>query len=115
MSKLEASDLKNMPCILIINPAGQKEEQTYYESIIGLHGDFIFADTMQEARLKLITDQGYMPVDVIGDQVWFDTAVCRIPLCRNDQVIKKIYCAFWRKDNSGYYIEEFADILQACF
>ena len=70
---------------------------------------------MQEARLKLITGQGYMPVDVIGEQVWFDTAVCRIPLCRNSQVIKKTYCAFWKKDNSGYYIEDFAETLHSCF
>ena len=115
LSSVEASDLKNTPCILIINPAAQKEEQEYYESIIGLHGEFIFADTMQEARLKLITGQGYMPVDVIGEQAWFDTSVCRIPLCRNSEVIKKVYCAFWKKDNSGYYIEDFAEILSSCF
>ncbi len=28
---------------------------------------------------------------------------------------KKIYCAFWKKDNSGYYIEEFAQTLKSCF
>lgn len=112
---LEAADLKNTPCILVINPAGQKEEQEYYESIIGLHGEFIFADTMQEARLKIITGRGYLPVDVIGEQAWFDTAVSRIPLIRNGQPVKKIYCAFWRKDNSGYYIEDFAEILKSCF
>ena len=115
LSSLEASDLKNTPCILLINQTGQKEEQEYYESIIGLQGEFIFADTMQEARLKLITGQGYMPVDVIGEQVWFDTAVCRIPLCRNSQIITKTYCAFWKKDNSGYYIEDFAETLHSCF
>lgn len=87
----------------------------YLQAVIGLHGEFIFADTMQEARLKLITGQGYMPVDVIGEQDWFDTAVCRIPLCRNSRIIKKNYCAFWKKDNSGYYIEEFAEILRSCF
>ena len=115
LETLEPEDLKNTPCILVINQAGQKEEQEYYETIIGLHGDFLFADTMQEARLKLITGQGYMPVDVIGDQVWFDTSVSRIPLVRNQTPIKKIYCAVWRKDNSGYYIEEFAEMLQSCF
>lgn len=77
LKQLEVSDLKNIPCILVINPTGQ----------------------------------GYMPVDVIGEQVWFDTAVSRIPLIRNSQPVKKTYCAFWRKDNSGYYIEEFAEIL----
>ncbi len=118
LSKLntpEVKDLKNIPCILVINQAGQKEEQDYYEKIIGLQGDFLFADTIQEARLKIITGQGYMPVDVIGEQVWFDTAVSRIPLVRNRNPIQKTYCAFWKKDNSGYYIEEFAQILKSCF
>lgn len=112
---LEVSDLKNMPCILVINPSGQQEEQRYYEEIIGLKGEFLFADTTQEARLKLITGQGYMPVDVIGEQVWFDTSVSRIPLYRNNANITKTYCAFWRKDNSGFYIEEFADLLKKQF
>lgn len=115
LSTLEVEDLKNTPCILVINQTGQKEEQDYYEKIIGLQGDFLFADTVQEARLKIITGQGYLPVDVIGEQVWFDTAVSRIPLVRNQSPIRKTYCAFWRKDNSGYYIEEFAQILKNCF
>lgn len=115
LETLETDDLKNMPCILVINQAGQQEEQNYYENIIGLHGDFLFADTIQEARLKIITGQGYLPVDVIGEQVWFDTTVSRIPLIRNNQPVRKVYCAFWRKDNSGYYIEDFAEILKSCF
>ena len=115
LDTLEVEDLKNTPCILVINQTGQKEEQDYYEKIIGLQGDFLFADTVQEARLKIITGQGYMPVDVIGEQVWFDTAVSRIPLVRSQSPVKKTYCAFWRRDNSGYYIEEFAQILKSCF
>lgn len=112
---LEIADLRNIPCILVINQSGQKEEQEYYENIIGLHSEFLFANTIQEARLKIITEQGYMPVDVIGKQTWFDTAVCRIPLFQNKQAVKKTYCAFWKKDNSGYYIEDFAEILKSCF
>ena len=112
---LEITDLKNTPCILVITQAGQKEEREYYETIIGLHGDFLFADTMQEARLKVVTGQGYLPVDVIGEQVWFDTTVCRIPLVRNGENIKKTYCAFWKKDNSDAYMNDFAQILKSCF
>lgn len=115
LNSLEVEDLKNTPYILVINQIGQKEEQNYYEKTIGLQGDFLFADTVQEARLKIITGQGYMPVDVIGEQVWFDTAVSRILLVRNQNPIQKTYCAFWKKDNSGYYIEEFAQILKSCF
>lgn len=115
LHNIEIRDLKNLSCILVINPSGQKEEQEYYETIIGIKGEFLFAETMQEARLKIITGQGYMPVDVIGEQIWFDTAVCRIPLTRNNQPVRKTYCAFWKKDNSGYYIEDFAQMLKSRF
>ena len=115
LQRLEIRDLKNMSCILVINQAARKEEQEYYETIIGLHGDFLFAETMQEARLKIITGQGYLPVDVIGEQAWFDTTVCRIPLVRNGESVKKTYCAFWKKDNSGEYTNDFAEILKECF
>ena len=115
LQSIDVKDLKNSSCILVINQSGQKEEREYYESIIGLKGDFLFADSIQEARLKIITGQGYMPVDVIGEQFWFDTAVCRIPLTRNKQPVKKVYCAFWKKDNSGYYIEDFAEMLKSGF
>ena len=115
LTQLTVSDLKNIPCILVINPAGQQEEQHYYEQIIGLQGEFLFADSIQEARLKMITGRGYMPVDVIGEQVWFDTTVNRIPLFRNGKPIIKTYCAFWKKDNSQDYIEEFAALLKAQF
>ena len=56
-----------------------------------------------------------MPVDIIGEQVWFDTTVSRVPLIRNNHPVQKTYCAFWKKDNSGYYIEDFAEILKNCF
>lgn len=115
LDHLDLSDLKNTPCILVMNQTGQQEEQEYYETVIGLHGEFLFADTMQEARLKLITGQVYLPVDVIGEHEWFDTAVSRIPLTRNGKPIRKTYCAFWKKDNSGYYIEEFAEMLKTMF
>ena len=115
LDHLEASDLKNTPCILVINPSGREEEQRYYDEIVGLHGEFLFADNLQEARLMIITRQGYLPVDVIGEQVWFDTAVKRIPLYLGNAPVTKTYCAFWRKDNSGYYIEEFADLLEEQF
>lgn len=115
LKQVDVAELKNTPCILVINPTGRQEEQNYYDSIVGLHGEFLFADSVQEARLMIITGRGYMPVDVIGRQKWFDSAVARIPLTRNNEPVTKTYCAFWKKDNSGYYIEEFAELLKAEF
>lgn len=112
LAQIDIKELKNTPCILAINSANRREEQAYYDEIVGLHGDFLFAESLQEARLMIISGQGYMPVDVISTQEWFDSAVKRIPLTRNGDPVSKTYCAFWKKDNSGYYIENFADMLK---
>lgn len=115
LNKIEIGDLKNTPCILVTNMNSREEERLYYEKIVGLKCDFIFTDTYRDARLKIAIGQGFMPVDIIGEQQWFDTAVSRIPLVRNGEQVTKVYCEFWRKDNSGYYIEEFAAILKNQF
>lgn len=115
LQQIEPAELKNTPCILVIHSASKTEEQQYYDEIVGLHGDFLFADSLQEARLMIITGQGYVPVDVIGQQEWSDSTIKRIPLIRNGEPVTKCYCAFWKKDDSGYYIEEFADILKEEF
>lgn len=115
LERVEANDLKNTSCILVAAASQREEEMDYYRKIVGLQGEFIFADSVQDARLKIITGQGYLPVDVIGEETWFDTAVSRIPLTRNCEPIHKTYCAFWKQDNSGYYVEEFAEILRGLF
>ncbi len=115
LKEIEIDDLKNTQCILVTNVNSRDEERQYYEKIVGLRCNYIFSETQQDARLKISTGQGFMPVDVIGEQQWFDTAVSRIPLLRNGEQVTKIYCAFLKKDNSGYYTEEFADMLQNQF
>lgn len=115
LPQIETSKLTKLPCILVISSDAKEEEQKYYDEVVGLHGDFLYADSLQEARLMIITGQGYVPVDVIGQQEWFDSAVKRIPLVRNGEPVMKTYCAFWKKDNSGYYVEKFSEILKGKF
>lgn len=89
LNQIEIDDLKNTPCILVANENSQNEEQQYYEKIVGLKGEYIFVNSVQEARLKIVTGHGYMPVDVIGEQVWLDTSISRIPLVGKSEPIKK--------------------------
>lgn len=115
LAQIEPGELRNTPCILSGSADSRQEEQEYYHSIVGLHSDYLFADSLREAQLMVISGQGYMPVDVIGAQEPLNSAVTRIPLVRNGEPITKTYCAFWRRDNSGFYIEAFADMLKAEF
>lgn len=115
LDAIELADLKNTPCILVASQEEQTEERQYFEDVVGVHGTFIFTDSMQDARLKVITGQGYLPVDVIGAQNWDDSSVRLIPLVRNGEPILKSYCAFWRKENPNCCVAEFADILKKQF
>ena len=116
MKSVDVSELRGIPCILVASVGQQKNEQTYYRDIVGINGEFIFAENLEEARLLVIGGKGFMPVEgSVGSVQQFGTTLHRVPLLRNGKPIRKNYCAFWKADNSGYYIEEFADILKSKF
>lgn len=62
---------------------------------------------------------GFMPVEGTGKATPVaasaGTSIVRIPLVRGEEPILRNYCAFWKKDNTVRYVQEFADILQAQF
>ena len=113
LESVSPEDLKNTPCILIASKGQQRTEQEYYRDIFGFHGDFLFADSVEEARLMVVQNNGFMPVDKGLGPVGNTTA--QIPLCRGDRPVKRHYCAFWKTDNSGCYVEKFAGILKEVF
>ena len=113
LETVSPEDLKNTPCILVASKNRQKTETEYYSDIFGFQGDFLFADSLDEARLMVVQNNGFMPVDE-GPKP-SGNATTRIPLCRKDSPITRHYCAFWKTDNSGYYVEEFAEALKAVF
>ncbi len=116
MKSVNISDLKDIPCILVASSGQRENEQIYYRDVVGLDGEFLFAENLEEARLLLIGGKGFMLVEGDGQSAQqFGTTLCRVPLLRNGKPIRRNYCAFWKADNSGYYIEEFADILKSKF
>lgn len=118
LAKLEAvgvDALKNTPCILVASPEQQEEEQRFYRDIIGFKGEFLFADSLQAARVMVVSNRGVMPVEGSNSDSFFGATLKRIPLLRDNTQIRRNYCAFWKKDNSGYYVEEFAEILKSMF
>ena len=42
----------------------------------------------------------------------FGDFVARIPLFHGDEQVTRDYCALWKKDNSGHYVEAFAELLK---
>lgn len=109
-------DLRKIPCILVASEDQQEREKDYYVNTLGFRDNFLFAVSLEEGRLLAAANKGFLPVEEVSkDTSQPEPAVRRIPLCRNGRQIKRNYCAFWKKERTGYYIEEFAEILRQMF
>ena len=115
LDKIDISDLKNTPCILVASKGHEETEQTYYRDIVGFKGDFIFAETLQKARILVVSNRGVMPIEGVKDSAYFGSGIRRVPLFRGGKAMTRNYCAFWKEDNSGFYVEAFAEMLKAQF
>ena len=105
-------ELKRMPCILISSREQQNVEQDYYQNTLGFGGSYLFADNLEEGRLMVVSNRGFLPIESVGTLPPEGVSVRRLPVFRNGRQIRRNFCAFWRKDKTNYYIEEFARILR---
>lgn len=112
---VETEELKNIPCILVASSEQQETERIYYREVVGIQGDFLFAENLEAARLLVIGGKGFMPIEGGEHEPGTAAAFGRVLLTRRGNPIKRTYCAFWKADNSGYYIEDFADMLESKF
>ena len=112
---VNADDLQNTPCILVASKEQRENEESHYHEIYGIDSEFVFAENLEEARLMVVSGRGFLPIEGGSAPVQFAETIARRPLCRNGKPIRRNYCAFWKVNNSGYYIEEFAEILKAQF
>jgi len=114
LKRITPQELKNIPCIIISSQAQRETEQDYYKAVFGIQSEFLYAENLEEARLMMIGQKGFLPAEG-GISEPLGASVTRIPLMIGNDPIRRNYCAFWKKNNSGYYVEEFADILKRQF
>ncbi len=115
IERISPPELKNIPCILVASETQRETEQEYYRDVVGFPGTFLYAGNLEEARLMVIGRKGFLPVEGTGQAAPAGTSIVRIPLVRGEEPILRNYCAFWKKENSGCYVEEFAQLLNAQF
>ena len=115
LPSVTVQELKNIPCILVASKEQQAAEKEFYRTIIGIQSEILYAENLEEARMMVISGQGFLPEEGNGSVMTFGASIRRIPLYRGEERISRNYCLFWKKDNSGYYVEEFAYILKRKF
>lgn len=109
------AELADLPCILVVGTAQEAAEEEYCRDVLGVQSPFRTAATFGEAQMMVATNQGFTIVNgrTIGqvDQ----NVVHSMPLYNGKTPLHQKYYAYWKQDNSGYYIEAFADILKEQF
>lgn len=111
---MEISELADIPCILIADNDQKKTDEEYFREILGVRSDFILAKNYDEAQVLVASNQGYMIINDRTQQLNTDI-VKTVDLMNNKQLMIQNYYAYWKTDNSGYYIESFADLLKNSF
>ena len=104
---LTTDDLKNMSCILVVSKDKEDSEREFYEKSLNLSRRFLYADSLEQARLMVASQRGYLPIDQIGHLPKAMEGIERITLHYKGKPIQRNYFACWSKENTNYYIEEF--------
>lgn len=110
--KLTINDLKQLSCILVSSKENADSEKDFYQNTLRLSKKFLFVDNLEQARMMVLGNRGFLPIDAIGQLPEPMNGICRIPLYQKDKRMQRNYFACWEKENTNYYIEEFADILR---
>lgn len=109
---VELDELKRMTCILISSREQQNTEENYFKNTLGFGGKFLFAENLEEGRLMVTGNRGFLPVESVGTLPPAGPAIRRLSIVQNAEPLRRNYCMFWLKERSNYYIEEFAGILR---
>ena len=109
---VDLEDLKHSACILISSREQQNTEEEYFRNTLGFGGRFLFAESLEEGRLMVAGNRGFLPIESVGTLPPAGASIRRLPIMQNGQQLRRNYCVFWVKEQTNYYIEEFAGLLK---
>lgn len=112
---LTAAELKDTPCILVTYQEQRANEMTYYREIVGLEGEFLFAENLEQARLLVMGGKGYLPVEGTPQSHMATPFLRRLTLLRDGKPILRNYGVFWKVGNENPLVPAFAEILKGQF
>lgn len=116
LKEISFEDLKQIPCIIVSSKNQQEIESEYYENTLGFNGKFIFTQNLDEARMLVAANKGFLPIAGVPSQnVKVIEGISRILLIRNGERVERNYYAFWNKMSTNILKEKFAGILKKEF
>ncbi len=56
-----------MPCILVAKKEQQELEQGFYQNVLGIESSFYFVESIDDARLAVIGNGGFLSIADVGN------------------------------------------------
>lgn len=114
-ASVEMDNLGSETCILVTAPGQAENDIAYWRQILGFRGRFLTAANLEEAKMMVLAGKGFLPIEGSSPVSALRDVMKCIPLCRDGERLMRRYCAYWKRDNSGYYVESFSEILMQQF
>ena len=105
-------ELRLIPCILIASREQQNTEQDYFRNTLDFGGQFLFAENLEEGRLLVTGNRGFLPVESVGTLPPPGAGIVRQPILQEGRQLRRNFCLFWAKSNENPYLEPFAGLLK---
>lgn len=111
LDRLTPEDLKELPCILVADEKEEFNEHQYYATVYDVMSECVYARSIKDARLMVVSNRGYFLVDGTPVMSHFSETIARVPFYKGPEQFEKNLCVFYLKENSGYYVEDFTEML----
>lgn len=129
--RLSASDLQPYGCILVVQPEEREAERAYYARLLGFRGSFLFAETLEAARLMAAGGRCFVLAQGrwggatdsrganCGGDCGADASGAAFPACipvfKSGHLVKERICAFALKSRRTALSGAFLEALSAAF
>ena len=93
-----------------------EEKESLNEVVQGEEREWVvFAESLEEAHLMVVSGRGFMPVEFLGKPYPRENMVGYVPVFQNGKQLQRQYYAFWQADTVKDYVEDFAALLEQSF
>lgn len=108
-------DLEQIPCILVADEKQREQEKDFYTQVLGFNGSFVFARSVEEARIMAAAGNGFLLAESVAPDLKTKEGIRILPLYQGGKQAQKKYYLFWKKSNANPYVKDFAKIVLHTF
>lgn len=113
--RAELKDLEQIPCILVADERQREQEKDFYAQVLGFKGSFVFARSVDEARIMAAAGSGFLFDASAAPDLKTSEGIRVLPLYQGGRQAQVKYYLFWKKASANPYIKDFAKVVLQAF